>query len=88
LRLTGMTGAYTPAGCLSSATPPLAERIERAEAALIAGASEAACRRRPEAGGFVIPIAGGLATFAEDGSPFNKVAGLGFGGVPGRSGAR
>jgi ribosomal protein S18 acetylase RimI-like enzyme len=30
----------------------------------------------------VIPIAGGVATFAEEGSPFNKVAGLGFGGVP------
>jgi ribosomal protein S18 acetylase RimI-like enzyme len=63
----------------------LAERIERAEAGLLAGASEAARRRRPEAGGFVIPIAGGLATFAEDGSPFNKVAGLGFGGVPSRA---
>jgi GNAT superfamily N-acetyltransferase len=60
----------------------LAERIERAETGLIARASEAAHRRRPEAGGFVIPVAGGSATFAEDGSPFNKVAGLGFGGVP------
>jgi hypothetical protein len=30
----------------------------------------------------VIPIAGGVASFAEQGSPFNKVAGLGFGGVP------
>jgi GNAT superfamily N-acetyltransferase len=28
--------------------------------------------------GFVIPIAGGIASFAEIGSPFNKVAGLGF----------
>jgi hypothetical protein len=28
------------------------------------------------------PDCGRLATFAEDGSPFNKVAGLGFGGVP------
>jgi GNAT superfamily N-acetyltransferase len=61
----------------------LAERIERTEAGLIAGASEAARCRRPEAGGFVIPIAGGQATFAEDGSPWNKVAGLGFCGVPG-----
>ena len=32
---------------------------------------------------FVIPIAGGVASFAGEGSPFNKVAGLGFGGVPG-----
>jgi hypothetical protein len=30
----------------------------------------------------VIPFAGGVASFAEEGSPFNKVAGLGFGGVP------
>lgn len=32
--------------------------------------------------GFVRPIAGGVACFAEPGSPYNKVAGLGFGGVP------
>jgi ribosomal protein S18 acetylase RimI-like enzyme len=60
----------------------LAERIERAEAQLIATASEAAHRRTADAAGFVIPIAGGVASFAEPGSPFNKVAGLGFGGVP------
>ena len=30
----------------------------------------------------MIPIAGGVASFAEQGSPFNKVAGLGFGGMP------
>ena len=61
----------------------LAERIERAEAQLIARASEAARRRRADGAGFVIPIAGGVASFAEEGSPFNKVAGLGFGGMPG-----
>ena len=60
----------------------LAERIERVEAQLIAEASEAARRRRADTAGFVIPIAGGVASFAEQGSPFNKVAGLGFGGVP------
>jgi GNAT superfamily N-acetyltransferase len=59
----------------------LAERIERVEADLIARASEAADRRTNTAG-FVISPAGGVATFAEEGSPFNKVAGLGFGGVP------
>jgi GNAT superfamily N-acetyltransferase len=53
----------------------LAARIERAEALLIAGA--AAPR-----GGFATPIAGGTACFAEPDSPFNKVAGLGFDGVP------
>src|SRR5919197_311238 len=60
----------------------LAARIERAEADLIARASEAARRRRGDTAGFVIPIAGGVASFADHGSPFNKVAGLGFGGVP------
>ncbi len=59
----------------------LAARIERAEAELMARATEAARRRRLGAG-FVIPVAGGVATFAGDGSPFNKVAGLGFGGLP------
>jgi GNAT superfamily N-acetyltransferase len=60
----------------------LAERIERVEADLIARASEAAGRRGARTAGFVIAIAGGVATFAEEGSPFNKVAGLGFGGLP------
>jgi GNAT superfamily N-acetyltransferase len=60
----------------------LAGRIERVEAQLMAEAGEAARRRRTDAAGFVIPIAGGVASFAEQGSPFNKVAGLGFGGVP------
>lgn len=60
----------------------LAERIERVEAQLVAKGSEAAHRRRADAAGFVIPIVGGVASFAEEGSPLNKVAGLGFGGVP------
>lgn len=60
----------------------LAERIERVEAELIARASDAADRRTTDTSGFVIPIAGGVATFAEEGSPFNKVTGLGFGGTP------
>jgi GNAT superfamily N-acetyltransferase len=59
----------------------LAERIEGAEAEFIAKASEAA-GGRSGAAGFVIPIAGGVASFAGVGSPFNKVAGLGFDGVP------
>ena len=63
----------------------LAKRIERVEAEFIATATEAADRRRTGPAGFVIPIAGGVATFAEEGSPFNKVAGLGFGGVPSAS---
>ena len=61
----------------------MARRIEQAEAQFLAKASEAAHRRRADGAGFVIPIAGGVASFAEAGSPYNKVAGLGFGGVPG-----
>jgi ribosomal protein S18 acetylase RimI-like enzyme len=60
----------------------LAHRIEHAEAKLIARTSQSAHRRRPDAGGFVIPVAGGVASFAEPESPFNKVAGLGFDGTP------
>jgi len=59
----------------------LAARIENAEAQLITGATEAA-RQRVGAGAFVMPIAGGAACYAEDGSPLNKIVGLGFGGVP------
>ena len=71
--------AATPSLFCSTA---LAERIERVEAQLIAEVGEAARRRNPDAGGFVTAIAGGVACFAEPGSPFNKVAGLGFGDVP------
>jgi ribosomal protein S18 acetylase RimI-like enzyme len=54
----------------------LAERIERVEAQLMAAAAHV------DRAGFVRSIAGGVACFAEDESPFNKVAGLGFAGVP------
>jgi hypothetical protein len=57
----------------------LAERIE---AQLVAQGSETAHHRAGDSAGFVIPVAGGVASFAEAGSPLNKVAGLGFGGVP------
>src|SRR5260370_9534104 len=63
----------------------LAKRIERADAQMVAEASEAARRRGADPAGFAIPLAGGLASYAELGSPFNKVAGLGFGGVPSES---
>jgi GNAT superfamily N-acetyltransferase len=59
----------------------LASRIERVELQLITTATEVA-RRRIGAGVFVTPVAGGAACYAEDGSPMNKVVGLGFGGVP------
>jgi GNAT superfamily N-acetyltransferase len=60
----------------------LAARIERAETQLIESAARAAHRRLADGRGFVIPVGGGLATFADDDSPFNKVVGLGFGAVP------
>jgi GNAT superfamily N-acetyltransferase len=60
----------------------LAARVERAEARLIGLVGAATRRRTGSADGFAIPIAGGLASFAEEGSPYNKVVGLGFGGVP------
>jgi GNAT superfamily N-acetyltransferase len=60
----------------------LAERVERAEAELVAEVSAAARRRRGDTVGFVMPVAGGVASFAEEDSPFNKVMALGFGGVP------
>ena len=62
------------------ASTALAERIERVETQLITTATEAARRRGAPA--FVMPIAGGAACYAEDGSPMNKVVGLGFGGTP------
>jgi len=58
----------------------LGRRIEHAEAALIGAAVDAATRRGTD--GFALPLAGGVAAFAEPGAPFNKVVGLGFAGVP------
>ncbi|WP_194819804.1 GNAT family N-acetyltransferase [Nocardia sp. XZ_19_385] len=59
----------------------LAARIERAETDLITMGSAAAAERLG-GGGFTVPLAGGVASFAEPGSPLNKVAGLGFAGTP------
>src|SRR4051794_153883 len=72
------TAARTPLFCDAT----LAARIERVEVQLVGQASAAAHRRGTDGAGFLIPVAGGVASFAEEGSPFNKVAGLGFGGVP------
>lgn len=62
--------------------PSLAERIERVETELITKGSDASRARRGDTTGFVIPVAGGAASYAEADSPLNKVVGLGFGGVP------
>jgi ribosomal protein S18 acetylase RimI-like enzyme len=60
----------------------LAGRIEKAEAQFIAAYSEAARRRRGDQDGFAVPLAGGIASYAEPNSPLNKVAGLGFADGP------
>ncbi len=60
----------------------LAARIERAEARLTAESSDAARARRGDTTGFARPLAGGVASFAEADSPFNKIIGLGFDGRP------
>ena len=74
--------AITTARSALFCSTQLAARIERAEAELIARASEVAHRRRADGSGFVRPLAGAVASFADDQSPFNKVTGLGFEGVP------
>jgi hypothetical protein len=58
----------------------LAERIENAERTLISEAAAAAMRRNPGGSCFAVPLAGGVAVWAGEGSPLNKVAGLGFAG--------
>src|SRR5205823_11939971 len=77
-RAPGMSTGRVPLFCDTA----LAGRIERVEVQLIARSSEAA-RRRSGTAGFVIPVAGGVASFAGEGSPYNRVAGLGFSAQPG-----
>lgn len=62
------------------ATTSLAARIERAECGLLRESVEAISAARPGADLFVRSVAGGVATYAGEGSPLNKVAGLGFDG--------
>jgi len=60
---------------------PLAARIERAETELMA-ASSRAIGERHGAPVFQFALGGGFATYAGPDSPFNKVSGLGFQGIP------
>ncbi len=57
----------------------LAARIELAECRLLADCGAAAARRRPDSRAFVRELAGGVATYTGPDSPFNKLAGFGFG---------
>ncbi|MCA8949177.1 MAG: GNAT family N-acetyltransferase [Planctomycetes bacterium] len=61
------------------ASTELAARIERAECDLVRACAESVARRRGEDAIWLRPIGGGLAAFAGNDSPINKVAGLGFG---------
>jgi GNAT superfamily N-acetyltransferase len=66
----------------------LAARIERAEASLIADGARSAAAARPAAEAarvLIQPLAGGIAVWAGDGSPLNKVVGTGFDGAPGEA---
>src|ERR1043165_3115277 len=73
----GPTGPQHTIGSALFCDIALAARIERVEAELVAACSEAARRRWADGCGFATPVAGGVASFADAGSPFNKVAGLG-----------
>lgn len=74
----GRRSAFGGAVTLFAGTE-LAARIERAECRLLTdGASAVSARLGEEM--FVRPIASGVAVLTVDGSPLNKLAGLGFGG--------
>lgn len=57
-----------------------ARTIERAECALLREVAGVIAEKRE--GVVVEPIAGGVAVFAGEGAPINKVAGMGFEGLP------
>jgi GNAT superfamily N-acetyltransferase len=61
-----------------TATSSLARRIEQAEAGLVAGMGESAARRLGNDQVVLSALGGGWAVMAGAGSPFSKVAGLGF----------
>lgn len=64
------------------ASSELAARIERAESELVRTGAEAARQRDAQGSVLAVPLGGGVAAWAGDGSPLNKVAGLGFGRMP------
>jgi GNAT superfamily N-acetyltransferase len=63
-------------------TTELAARIERAERDLLTAFAEVANARNAIPGSFIEPIAGGIASWSAPDSPINKIASLGFHGVP------
>jgi ribosomal protein S18 acetylase RimI-like enzyme len=59
----------------------LARRVEAADCRLIADAARTVAARQGADGVLVREIGGGVAVFAGAGAPWNKLAGLGFGGL-------
>ena len=64
------------------ATASLAKRIESVDAGLIRTIAGAAAHRVPKEDIVIHEMHGGVAAYVEPGSPYNKAAGFGFGGVP------
>lgn len=64
------------------ATASLARRIEQADAGLVRAVARAAGGRVPDGDLVIHEMHGGVAAYVEPGSPYNKAAGFGFGGVP------
>jgi ribosomal protein S18 acetylase RimI-like enzyme len=59
--------------------PPMAARIDRAEARMCAEFAHLVGSRSPGARVTTMPLAGGLAVYAGPGAPMNKVIGVGLG---------
>ncbi len=57
-----------------------AARIEAAECGLLDACARACAARHPDQDVLLREVAGGLAAYTGEGSPLNKLAGLGFGG--------
>lgn len=68
------------------ASTSLAAWIERAECGLLTDSAQAVGRRAPQARVMSRPLAGGVAIYAGQDSPLNKVAGLGFAGAVDKTG--
>jgi GNAT superfamily N-acetyltransferase len=64
------------------ANATLAARIEQAECGMLTELTHAATARRGQDAVFVARIGGGIAAYTGPGSPANKLAGLGFNGLP------
>jgi ribosomal protein S18 acetylase RimI-like enzyme len=60
----------------------LAQRVEQAETRLTVSIGEEAARHNPESAAFVIRVGSGAAVYAGQGSPANKIIGVGIGETP------